>query len=36
LSFDANGDLDRESYMTTVVKGQQVVSATLPAIGKAK
>ncbi|MES2399053.1 MAG: ABC transporter substrate-binding protein [Pseudomonadota bacterium] len=34
VSFDANGDLDRESYMTRVENGKQVVSAILPAIGK--
>ena len=30
VSFDANGDLDRESYMTKVENGKQVVSAILP------
>jgi branched-chain amino acid transport system substrate-binding protein len=30
VSFDQNGDLDRESYMTQVVNGKQVVIATLP------
>jgi branched-chain amino acid transport system substrate-binding protein len=34
LSYDENGDLDRESYLTTVVKGKQVVSAILPPVGK--
>ncbi|MES1978122.1 MAG: ABC transporter substrate-binding protein [Pseudomonadota bacterium] len=34
VSFDANGDLDRESYMTRVENGRQVVSAILPAVGK--
>ena len=34
VSFDANGDLDRESYMTRVDNGKQVVSAVLPAVGK--
>ena len=34
VSFDANGDLDRESYMTRVDNGKQVVSAILPAVGK--
>ena len=34
VSFDANGDLDRESYMTKVVAGKQVVIETLPAVGK--
>jgi branched-chain amino acid transport system substrate-binding protein len=32
VSFDENGDLDRESYMTTVVNGKQKVTATLPAV----
>jgi len=32
VSFDENGDLDRESYMTTVVNGKQQVTATLPAV----
>lgn len=36
VSFDQNGDLDRESFMTTVVNGKQVVTATLPAAGAAK
>ncbi len=31
VTFDQNGDLDRESFMTTVVSGKQVVTATLPA-----
>ena len=31
VSFDDHGDLDRESFMTTVVNGKQVVTATLPA-----
>ena len=30
VSFDQNGDLDRESFMTTVVNGKQQVVATLP------
>ena len=30
VSFDANGDLDRESFMTKVVDGKQQVIATLP------
>lgn len=34
VSFDANGDLDRESYMTKVENGKQVVSAILPAINR--
>jgi branched-chain amino acid transport system substrate-binding protein len=31
VSFDDKGDLDRESFMTTVVNGRQQVTATLPA-----
>jgi branched-chain amino acid transport system substrate-binding protein len=31
VTFDQNGDLDRESFMTTVVNGKQQVVATLPA-----
>ncbi len=34
VSFDANGDLDRESYMTKVENGKQVVSSILPPIGR--
>jgi branched-chain amino acid transport system substrate-binding protein len=34
VSFDANGDLDRESYMTKVENGKQVVSGILPPVGK--
>jgi len=30
VSFDKNGDLDRESFMTKVVNGKQEVIATLP------
>ncbi|HJU24012.1 MAG TPA: ABC transporter substrate-binding protein [Casimicrobiaceae bacterium] len=33
VTFDQKGDLDRESFMTTVVNGKQVVTATLPAAG---
>jgi len=33
VAFDENGDLDRESFMTTVVNGKQQVTATLPAAG---
>jgi len=32
VSYDANGDLDRESYMTKVVNGKQVVIETLASI----
>lgn len=34
VSYDENGDLDRESYLTTVVNGKQVVSAVLPPVNK--
>jgi branched-chain amino acid transport system substrate-binding protein len=30
VTFDENGDLDRESFMTKVVNGKQVVISTLP------
>jgi branched-chain amino acid transport system substrate-binding protein len=30
VSFDANGDLDRESFLVKVVNGKQVVTETLP------
>jgi branched-chain amino acid transport system substrate-binding protein len=33
VSFDKNGDLDRESFMTKVVNGKQEVVATLPPLG---
>ena len=33
VSFDKNGDLDRESFMTKVVNGKQDVVATLPPLG---
>jgi branched-chain amino acid transport system substrate-binding protein len=34
VSFDANGDLDRESYITKVVGGKQVITDILPAVNK--
>lgn len=34
VSFDANGDLDRESYMTKVENGKQVISSILPPVGR--
>ena len=34
VSFDASGDLDRESYMTKVENGKQVVSSILPPVGR--
>ncbi len=36
VSFDANGDLDRESFLVEVKGGRQVVVATLPALGVKK
>ena len=30
VSFDANGDLDRESFLVKVINGKQVVTETLP------
>jgi branched-chain amino acid transport system substrate-binding protein len=33
VSFDKNGDLERESFMTKVVNGKQEVVAVLPAAG---
>jgi len=33
VTFDQNGDLDRESFMTRVVNGKQVVIETLPPLG---
>ncbi|MBI5717135.1 MAG: ABC transporter substrate-binding protein [Burkholderiales bacterium] len=34
VSVDANGDLDRESYIVEVKGGRQVVKEVLPALGK--
>ncbi len=34
VSFDANGDLDRDSFLVEVKNGRQVVVATLPALNK--
>ena len=34
MTFDANGDLDRESFLVKVVNGKQVVTDTLPPAGK--
>ncbi len=34
VSIDANGDLDRESYIVEVKDGRQVVKETLPALSK--
>jgi branched-chain amino acid transport system substrate-binding protein len=33
VSFDKNGDLDRESFMVRVENGKQVVFAVVPAVG---
>ena len=33
VTFDQNGDLDRESFLTKVIDGKQVVVETLPALG---
>ena len=33
-AYDANGDLDRESFLVEVKNGRQVVVATLPALSK--
>jgi branched-chain amino acid transport system substrate-binding protein len=34
VEFDANGDLDRESFMTEVRNGKQEITGILPALGK--
>lgn len=34
IRYDEHGDLDRESYLTTVVNGKQVVQDILPPVGK--
>jgi branched-chain amino acid transport system substrate-binding protein len=34
VTFDQHGDLDRDSYMTKVENGKQVISAILPPVGK--
>ena len=34
VSYDENGDLDRESYLTTVVNGKQVVKEILPPVNR--
>jgi len=36
VSFDQNGDLDRESFLVKVIGGKQQVIATLPPVGAAK
>jgi branched-chain amino acid transport system substrate-binding protein len=35
VSFDANGDLDRDSFLVEVKGGKQEVVATLPPLGAA-
>jgi branched-chain amino acid transport system substrate-binding protein len=34
ISFDDKGDLDRESYMTKIVNGKQVVTDILAPLNK--
>ena len=34
VTFDDNGDLDRESFLVKVVNGKQVVNETLPPLGE--
>jgi branched-chain amino acid transport system substrate-binding protein len=34
VSFDANGDIDRETFMVEIKDGKQVVTDIVPAIGK--
>jgi len=34
VSYDANGDLDRESFMIKVENGKQVVFAVVQPVGK--
>jgi branched-chain amino acid transport system substrate-binding protein len=34
VRFDDKGDLDRESYMTSVDNGKQVISSVLPPVGR--
>lgn len=34
VTFDQNGDLDRESFMTRVENGKQVIFETVPALGR--
>ena len=36
VSFDQNGDLDRESFIIKVANGKQQVVATVPALGATK
>jgi branched-chain amino acid transport system substrate-binding protein len=32
VTFDNNGDLDRESFLVKVENGKQIVTATLPPV----
>jgi len=34
VCFDANGDIDRESFMTEIRNGKTVVAETLPPLNK--
>ena len=34
LTYDKNGDIDRESFLAEVVDGKQKIVATLPKIAK--
>jgi branched-chain amino acid transport system substrate-binding protein len=36
VAYDANGDLDRESYLVEVKGGRQVVTQVLPALSAKK
>jgi branched-chain amino acid transport system substrate-binding protein len=36
VTFDQNGDLDRESYLVEVKNGRQVVVETIPPLAKLK
>jgi branched-chain amino acid transport system substrate-binding protein len=36
VTYDANGDIDRESFMVEVKGGRQVVTEVLPPLGGRK
>jgi branched-chain amino acid transport system substrate-binding protein len=36
VAFDTNGDLDRQSFLSTVVSGEERITKTLPALGVQK
>jgi branched-chain amino acid transport system substrate-binding protein len=36
VAYDANGDLDRQSFLATVVNGEEKIRTTLPALGVQK